>query len=1001
LKWNILSDGRKRVTLRLNPNTGVELAQKGIGPTTPRENMVKVREGTDRNKNQKPQKVTDFSNIDAIKKRQSELVLRKYQGGQNVDKKQGAKVHNDSPANTPNAPQSPQLRQPIDEDSTKGGLNVHQILSASIAEKREKDRLREELEKKRKAEELARIEVEKRKREEEEKRKQDERLRRFNANNRGGNSDRKASFDSSSRDKGRDDRNRDDRNRDDRNRDWNRDRAGYGYRGKDRFDKDGEKRSGDSPHGDNTHGGNYGNRDYHARDGNSYGHRNYGDRNDHNASSSNREGSDDRNAQYGGNRYQNYHQNDRRSDDKYKQDTYTSSAVKTYVDNASVAKAPFKKDTYGKKRKSFSDDESQSDNKKYSSYDDNRTQMYSFEGSDDTDTDGYDRGFGRRRRNSKGFFKNKSKQNETPRQKILQEIELPEFISVSDLAEKMNEKKADVVKKLMSMGMVVTINQVIDADTAELVVYEFGHKVTKRTTEHDVENKLTDEEGTNFIARAPVVTIMGHVDHGKTSLLDAIRTTNVAEGESGGITQHIGASRVEVGEGKFITFIDTPGHEAFTEMRMRGASITDIVVLVVAADDGVKDQTVEAINHAKAANVPIILAINKIDKPGADPKRVEQELLQYNVVTENFGGEVMSVEVSAKQKINLDKLKETILLQAEIMDLKAPIDVKPSGAVVEARIDPNKGTIVSFLVQKGVLKVGDLVLAGTAFGRIRKMTNDKHKTQSEVMPSVAVEVLGLNSVPKAGDTFNVVQTEKEAREIITYRERKELESKVAKRSSKSLESMLKVAGGKSAKLLPVIIKADVNGSIEAIIGSLTKLNTAELEIDVVHSATGAINETDINLASVSGAIVLGFNVRTNGNALEIAKTKDIDIRYYSIIYNIVDDVKNILSGMLSPIEKEEITGHAEIRQIFKITGAGKVAGCFVLDGTLSRNDKVRLIRDGIVIYSGDLKALKRFKDDVKEVKSGYECGISIDNYDDIKEKDIIEGFKIVEEKRTL
>ncbi len=578
---------------------------------------------------------------------------------------------------------------------------------------------------------------------------------------------------------------------------------------------------------------------------------------------------------------------------------------------------------------------------------------------------------------------------------------MPEFITVADLAEKMNEKKGDVVKKLITLGMVVTVNQTIDADTAELVVGEFGHNIKKRTTERDIENKLDEEEGSNFISRAPVVTIMGHVDHGKTSLLDAIRTTNVVEGESGGITQHIGASRVEVGDGKFITFIDTPGHEAFTEMRMRGASITDIVVLVVAADDGVKDQTIEAINHSKAAGVPIILAINKIDKPGADPMRVKQELLQYDIITEDFGGEVMAVEVSAKQKTNLEKLRETILLQAEMMELKAPIDVRPVGAVVEARMDQNKGAIASLLVQRGILKFGDLVLAGTSYGKIRKMADDKHKVQKEAYPSMAVEVLGLDSVPTAGDQFYVLKEEKEARDIIAYRERKNLENKVAKRSVKSLDSMLKVVGGKSAKLLPVIIKADVNGSIEAIIGTIVKLNTSEVEIDVIHSATGAINETDVNLASVSNALIIGFNVRANSNAVELSKSKDVDIRYYSIIYNIVDDIKNILSGMLDAVKKEEITGHAEIRQVFKVTGSGKVAGCFVLDGEIFRGNKVRLIRDGVVIYSGELKALKRFKDDVKEVKTGYECGMSIDGYDDIKEKDIIEGFKITEEKRSL
>ena len=678
------------------------------------------------------------------------------------------------------------------------------------------------------------------------------------------------------------------------------------------------------------------------------------------------------------------------------------------VNSEDTSKNSYKKDNHKKFNKKYDDDDdddnvnnkNKQNNKKAiqtAHYTKNKN-IHTYILSDDDDDDN---NFGRRRKSNKSFFKNKEKTEEVVHQKIIQDIELPEFITVADLAEKMNEKKADVVKKLISMGMPCTVNQTIDADTAELVVVEFGHNVVKRTTEHDIEDKLGEEEGTKFVSRAPVVTIMGHVDHGKTSLLDAIRTTHVAEGESGGITQHIGASRVEVENGKFITFIDTPGHEAFTEMRMRGASITDIVVLVVAADDGVKDQTIEAINHSKAAGVPIILAINKIDKPGADPMRVKQELLQYDIVTEDFGGEVMAVEVSAKQKIGLEKLREAILLQAEIMELKAPIDVKPAGAIIEAKMDQKRGPIASLLVQKGILKVGDLVLAGTSYGKIRKMIDDKHKPQKEASPSMAVEILGFDSVPTAGDQFYVLDEEKEVRDIIAYRERKALENKVAKRSVKSLDSMLKTVGGISAKLLPVIIKADVNGSIEAIIGTLTKLNTPEVEIDVVHSATGAINETDVNLASVSNALILGFNVRANPNAVDLAKEKDIDIRYYSIIYNIVDDIKNILSGMLEPVKKEEIMGHAEVRQVFKITGAGKVAGCFVLDGEISRNDKVRLIRDGIVIYSGDLKALKRFKDDVKEVKSGYECGISIDNYDDIKEKDVIESFRITEEKRSL
>ncbi|MDR0422982.1 MAG: translation initiation factor IF-2 [Rickettsiales bacterium] len=605
------------------------------------------------------------------------------------------------------------------------------------------------------------------------------------------------------------------------------------------------------------------------------------------------------------------------------------------------------------------------------------------------------------RRKKTNFFKSKERGDSKTQDKIIHDIELHEFVSVGDLADKMGEKRTDVVKKLISMGMLVTVNQTIDADTAEMVVMEFGHSVKKRTTEHDIVDKLDAEEGKEFVSRAPVVTIMGHVDHGKTSLLDAIRTTKIAEGEAGGITQHIGASRIEAKKGKFITFIDTPGHEAFTEMRMRGANITDIVVLVVAADDGVKEQTIEAINHAKSAKVPIVLAINKIDKAGANPQRVKQELLQYDIVCEEFGGDVIPVEVSAKEHIGLDKLKETILLQAEVLNLKAPIDVKASGVVIESRMEQNKGAVATLLVQKGVLKEGDLILAGMTVGRIKKMVDSNRKAQKEARPSVAVEVLGLSDVPVAGDQFNEIENDKEAREIVAYRERKELENKVAKRSIRSLDSMLKSVGGKSAKQFPVIIKADVNGSIEAIIGTLTKLNTEEIEIDVIHSATGAINTTDINLATVSNAVILGFNVRASNSVIELAKSKNIDIRYYSIIYNIVDDMKLILSGMLAPVIREEITGHAEIRQVFKITGAGNIAGSFVLDGEILRSNKVRLVRDGVVIYTGEIGTLKRFKDDVKEVKQGFECGISIEGYNDIKEKDLIEGFKLIEEKREL
>lgn len=595
--------------------------------------------------------------------------------------------------------------------------------------------------------------------------------------------------------------------------------------------------------------------------------------------------------------------------------------------------------------------------------------------------------------------KNKKNHQENLHQKIYHEVQIPDFITISNLADRMSEKKSDLVKKLFTMGMPTTANQVIDADTAELIVVEFGHKPI-RVSDSDVEKVLSENEGKEFVSRSPVVTVMGHVDHGKTSLLDALRSSKIAEGESGGITQHIGASRIEVQKGKFITFIDTPGHEAFTEMRIRGANITDIVVLVVAADDGIKDQTIEAINHTKAAKVPMIVAVNKIDKDGADPERVKQELLQYDVIAEEFGGDVMFANVSAKTGLNLDKLMEAILLQAEMLDLKAPVDCPAEGAVIEARVDLQKGVIASILVQKGILKIGDIVVAGTTYGKIKKMVDDKRKSQMQAEPSIAVEILGLNSVPKAGDTFNVVSSEKEARDIISYRERKEKEALAAKNGKRTLESMLKKVGS-NKKELSVVVKADVSGSIEAINSSLIKLGNDEVSVSVVHSATGAINESDINLASISNALVVGFNVRASNKAVEIAKDKGVEIRYYSIIYNIIDEIKDILSGLLDSNKKEETVGQAEIRNVFKLSSFGTVAGCYVLTGEIQRNQPVRLIRDGIVIYTGKIKALKRFKDDVKEVKTNYECGISIDNYADIKEKDIIECYKITEEKREL
>lgn len=586
--------------------------------------------------------------------------------------------------------------------------------------------------------------------------------------------------------------------------------------------------------------------------------------------------------------------------------------------------------------------------------------------------------------------------------KVSREVNLPELITVSELADRMSEKTGDVVKKLFSMGMVVTSNQAIDTDTAEIIIGEFGHKA-KRVSHSDVENILeyTDSENYEVLARAPIVTIMGHVDHGKTSLLDALRETDIAAGEHGGITQHIGASRIKTKGGKFITFLDTPGHEAFTEMRSRGANVTDIVVLVVAADDGVKEQTIEAINHAKAAGVPIIVAVNKIDKPGNDPQRVKNELLSHDIVSEDLGGDVMFIPVSAKNRTNLDKLEEAILLQAEVLDLKSAYEGKSSGVVIESRIDPGKGVVATLLVQKGTLDVSDLIVVGTSYGKIRKMSDDNGKNITLATPSVPVEVLGLDAAPNAGDKFVEVSEERQAREIIAYRTRKEKEEKALRNSVKSLADIFKESGKGKMKYLNVIIKADVHGSAEAINGSLSKLTNDEVAIKVVHTATGGISESDINLAAVSDAIIIGFNVRANASAKEMARLKNINIRYYSIIYNLVDDLKLSLSGMLSPTQSEQYLGQAEIRQIFKVSGAGKIAGSFVTDGMIKRNAKVRLLRDNVVIHDGILKTLKRFKDDVKEVKSGFECGIAFENYEDIKEKDTLECYEIVEQKRSF
>lgn len=658
---------------------------------------------------------------------------------------------------------------------------------------------------------------------------------------------------------------------------------------------------------------------------------------------------------------------------------------KKFTSNPSSNTPSFEKeDSFAKKSKpSFRDDRSSS--KKFTYIVD--------------EDDSYSDNFSRKRKRQK--LKQQLEQSQKEYKKVAREVMLPELITVSELSDRMSEKAGDLVKKLFVMGMVATSNQVIDADTAELLVVEFGHTAI-RVSHSDVENILEEDDPTvEKLPRAPVVTIMGHVDHGKTSLLDAIRTTDIVSGESGGITQHIGASRIKTNCGKYITFLDTPGHEAFTEMRSRGANVTDVVVLVVAADDGVKAQTIEAIHHAKAAGVPIIVAVNKIDKPDADPQRVKNELLSYDIIAEDLGGDVMFIPVSAKNKINLDKLEEAILLQTEVLELKAPYSGKSSGVVIESRIDPAKGVVATLLVQKGTLDISDLIVVGTSYGKIRKMTDDKGKNIKIATPSMPVEVLGLDNVPNAGDRFVEVSEERQAREIISYRSRKDKEEKSLKNPARSFADIFKESGKGTLKYLNIIIKGDVHGSVEALQGSITKLNTDEVAIKVIHSATGGITETDISLAAVSGSIIIGFNVRANVAAKELIRVKNIDVRYYSIIYNVVDDLKLLLSGMLEPTKNEEYLGQAEIRQVFKVSGVGKIGGSTVIDGVLKRSAKARLLRDNVVIYDGVLKTLKRFKDDVKEVKSGFECGIAFENYEDIKEKDMVECYEIVEQKRSL
>jgi translation initiation factor IF-2 len=605
------------------------------------------------------------------------------------------------------------------------------------------------------------------------------------------------------------------------------------------------------------------------------------------------------------------------------------------------------------------------------------------------------------RRRTERQRKQASGQQAARQEKIFREVVIPEAITIQELANRMAERAVDVIKLLMKQGQMFKINDVVDADTAQLVAEELGHTV-KRVAEADVEEGLLgerDDPGT-LRPRAPVVTVMGHVDHGKTSLLDALRKTNVVSGEAGGITQHIGAYQVETPSG-LITFIDTPGHEAFTSMRARGAKATDIVVLVVAADDGVMPQTVEAIHHAKAAGVPLIVAINKIDKPDANPTRVRTDLLSHEIVVESMGGDTLEVEVSALKQLNLDALLDAILLQAEVLDITANPNRPADGVVIEAKLERGRGPVATVLVQRGTLKQGDLVVAGTAWGRVRALVNDKGETVHEAGPSVPVEILGLNNAPEAGDQIVVVESESRAREIADYRDRKRRETRGAPQIRSSLEQMMTQMRETGRKEVPVLVKADVQGSAEAIIQALEKLGTDEVTARVIHYGVGGISESDVQLAAASNAVVFGFNVRANAQAREAAERSGVEIRYYSVIYDLVDDVKSVMSGLLSPTMRETFLGNAEILEVFNITKVGKVAGCRVTEGTVQRGAKVRLIRDNVVVHEGTLSTLKRFKDEVREVLAGQECGMAFENYQDMRVGDIIECFTVEQVKRTL
>ena len=679
-----------------------------------------------------------------------------------------------------------------------------------------------------------------------------------------------------------------------------------------------------------------------------------------------------------------------------------------------------------------SDDESHSNADDYSDY--NLTSSYALEAEDEEERRNENRGRGKNkvakakksgrddesnkneresnRRNQKDVKGGKGKQAKKgsalqqaftkPTQAVNRDVVIGETITVAELAGKMAVKATEVIKTMMKMGAMATINQVIDQETAQLVAEEMGHKVIVRKENELEEAVMSDRDvDAELVTRAPVVTIMGHVDHGKTSLLDYIRKAKVASGEAGGITQHIGAYHVKTDDGKMITFLDTPGHAAFTSMRARGAKATDIVVLVVAADDGVMPQTIEAIQHAKAAGVPIVVAVNKIDKPEANPERVEQELLQYDVIAEKFGGDVQFVYVSAKKGTGVDELLEAILLQSEVLELTAVKNGMATGVVIESYLDKGRGPVATILVQSGTLNKGDILLCGFEYGRVRAMRNENGKDIDAAGPAIPVEVLGLSGVPAAGDEATVVRDEKKAREVALYRQGKFRDVKLARQQKAKLENMFSNMAEGDVAELNVIVKADVQGSVEAIVQSLMELSTNEVKVKVVGSGVGGITETDATLAAASNAIIVGFNVRADGSARRIIETENIDLRYYSIIYELLNEIKAAMSGMLQPEFKQEIIGLAEVRDVFRHPKFGAIAGCMVTEGLVKRHNPIRVLRDNIVIFEGELESLRRFKDDVSEVRNGMECGIGVKNYNDVKVGDQIEVFEVVEIKRSI